>query len=167
MAKWIILMLVMITVLGGCREQDNARYVEMTSRIFVFNVRVAEASYLVTLKVLRTIPEGASVIASFTNPDGGEAIIVEQKIWPKRDKIVLESPALSCVKKDKPYPYDIKILRPNGEILQVLAGVITSTLDQTILPDRPLFVGPGYEPNPELSGRADGKIDWPTKSPCL
>lgn len=167
MAKWIAFVLVTITVLAGCREQSSERYVEMTSRIFVFNVRVAEASYLVTLKVVQAIPDGASVIASFANPDGGEAIIVEQKIWPKRDKIVLESPALNCVKRDKPYPFNVKILKPNGEILQVLAGAITSTLDQTILPDRPLVVGPGYEPNPELSGRADGKIDWPTKSPCL
>ena len=35
---------------------------------------------------------------------------------------------------------------------------MASSQDQSMLPDRPLVVGPLYTPNPELAGHPDGKL---------
>jgi hypothetical protein len=156
----------MLILAAGCREQAGNDYVKLTGSIFIFNYRIAEANYVVTLAKLKPTPEGARVIARFDNPAGGERLVIDKKIWTNNDRIVLESDALSCVAKGKPYRYDIEILGPDGTKLQLLAGSITSTLDQDILPDRPLVVGPVYTPNPELKGRRDGKIPGLVKAPC-
>jgi hypothetical protein len=164
------LMIGFIAVTGlftaGCREQVDGAYVSLTGKLFVFNYRIAEATYLVTLVKLQPTPDGARVTGIFDDPAGDNRIIVEQKIWVNNDKIILESPALNCVVKDKPYRFDVEISGPNGVVLQKLSGVITSSLDQDILPDHPLVVGPAYTPNPVLEGHPDGKIPGLMKAPC-
>ena len=88
----------------------------------------------------------------------GQAIVVRQKIWPKLDKVTIESPPLHCVTKGKPYAVSIAIEDAGGATLQTLKTTITSSEDQDRLPDAPLVVGPAYTPNPELSGHPDGKL---------
>jgi hypothetical protein len=145
-------------VLAGCRENPADAYVEITGKIFIFNYRVATATYVVTLGKLRPIPEGTIVRTRFDNPAGGERIVVEQKVWPKLEKIAIESPPVFCIVKDQPYAFEIELLGIGGQLLQKLDGRVISSLDQTALPDRPLVVGPVYTPNPELAGRPNGKV---------
>jgi hypothetical protein len=152
---------------AGCRDQESSAYVTLTGNIFIFNYRIAEANYVVTLAKLKPTPEGAKVIGRFDDPAGGDKIIIEKKIWTNNDKIVLESEALRCVVKNKPYQFEVEVRGPDDTVLQKLSGKIVSTLDQDVLPDRPLVVGPIYTPNPELAGRADGKIPRLAKAPCL
>lgn len=160
------LILFALCALTGCREHVGADYVRLTGKIFVFNYRIAEASYLVTFVKLKPTPEGALVIAVFDNPAGGAKIQIEKKIWVNNDRIVLESAALHCVKKGKPYQFNVQILGPDGAVLQNIVGSIVSTLDQDVLPDRPLVVGPAYTANPELAGNPSGKIANPFKAAC-
>ncbi len=148
---------------SGCREIPAEAYVEMTGRIFVFNYRLATATYVVTLGKLRPIPEGAVAETRFDDPRGGDVILVTQKVWPKLDKIAIESPPVFCIVKNRPYKFSIVIKDAAGAELQTLDGAITSSLDQTVLPDVPLVVGNAYEPNPALKGRPDGK--FPGNSP--
>ena len=68
--------------------------------------------------------------------------MVEQKVWPKLDKVTLESPALTCVVKNKPYAIAISIKGADGAVLQKIDTTLMSTEDQSILPDRPLVIGP-------------------------
>ncbi len=52
----------------------------------------------------------------------------------------------------------IRIEGADGAVLQKIDTTMMSTEDQSILPDRPLVVGPLYTPNPELAGQPDGKL---------
>ena len=141
----------------GCREIPNDAYVELTGKIFVFNYRVATATYVVTLGKLRPLPEGAIVETRFDDPRGGAPLIVMEKIWPKLEKIAIESPPVYCIVKGRPYSFTIVIKDAAGTELQKLEGGVTSSLDQTVLPDVPLVVGNAYEPNPDLIGHPNGK----------
>ncbi|WP_274627719.1 hypothetical protein [Arvimicrobium flavum] len=145
--------------LGGCRESaGKGDYFEISGRLFSFNYRVATAVYIVTLRPLKPIQQGQVAVATFENPAGGEPIVVEQKVWANLDKVTIESPPLECVVKDRPYSASIVISGPDGQQLQALETTITSDLDQSVLPDRPLVIGPVYELNPELAGHPDGRL---------
>lgn len=143
---------------GGCREVKIDDYFALSGRVFIFNYRIATATYVVTLDTLRPVPDGSIAIAAFENPAGGELLKVEEKIWPKMERISLESPPLRCVVKDKPYAFSINIVGSDGKIIQEIKSTLVSTLDQSVLPDRPLVIGQGYEANPELAGHPDGKL---------
>jgi hypothetical protein len=142
---------------AGCREIPPGAYVELTGKLFVFNYRVATATYLITLGKLKPLPEGAVAETQFDNPRGGAPLIVTQNIWPKLEKIAIESPPVFCIIKGRPYHFSISIRDQAGVELQNLDGAVTSSLDQTVLPDIPLVVGNAYEPNPDLAGHPDGK----------
>ncbi len=73
-------------------------------------------------------------------------------------KATIEEPAAGCVVKDRPYAVSIGIEGPDGSVRQTIETTLTSVDDQSILPDRPLVVGPLYAPNPELAGHPDGKL---------
>ena len=55
-------------------------------------------------------------------------------------------------------PVSIVIEGEDGKALQKLETTVVSSLDQIVLPDAPLVVGPGYTPNPELAGRPGGDL---------
>lgn len=152
-------------VIGGCQREADEQLVELSGRIFVFNYRVATASYLVTLRKTGHIPEGSVAEAAFENPSGGDALTTREKIFAIDDRITLESPHLHCVVKDKPYTVTISILDKSGKLLQKIDTSITSDLDQTALPSKPLVIGPGYEPNPEVF-KADGTADLRNADNC-
>ena len=153
--------------LGACRDQvGEGQYFAISGKLFEFNYRLAKATYIVTLNPLQPVEEGQVAIASFENPAGGEPIVIEQKIWPKLAHVTLESPPLTCVVKDKPYAVSIKIQAADGTVKQTLDTTITSSLDQSILPDRPLVVGPVYELNEELAGHPDGRLPDQPKPDC-
>jgi hypothetical protein len=160
------IVVIVVGMIAGCREQTGDDYVRLTGKIFVFNYRIAEASYLVTLAKLKPTPEGARVIGQFDNPAGGRKVLIDKKIWVNNDRIVLESEALRCVVKDRPYQFTIDILDQDGAKLQTISGSIISTLDQSILPDRPLVVGPAYTPNPDLEGAKLGNFLGSNVEPC-
>ena len=150
-------LLVTLLSAAGCREAPRDAYVELTGKIFVFNYRVATATYVVTLGKLRPIPEGAVVETRFDDPRGGDPLILTEKIWPKLERIAIESPPVFCIVKGRPYGFSIVIKDAAGAELQKLSGAVTSSLDQSVLPDVPLVVGNAYEPNPDLVGHPDGK----------
>jgi hypothetical protein len=145
--------------LGACRDSSSeAERFEIAGKLFVFNYRVATASYLVNLEPLGPVEDGQVAIAQFENPAGGDPILVRTKIWPKLAKTTIESPPLRCVVKDKPYAVRIAIEDSAGRVVQTLDTTMISSEDQSILPDAPLVVGPVYTPNPVLAGHPDGKL---------
>jgi hypothetical protein len=152
---------------SACRESGGeGEYFALGGRIFVFNYRVATATYLVNLVPLQPVEEGQTAVASFEDPAGGEPLVVRKKIWPNMAKTTIESPPLRCVVKDRPYAISIKIEGPDGSVRQTIETTLASTDDQSILPDKPLVVGPLYTPNPELAGHPDGKLPDSGAPPC-
>jgi hypothetical protein len=165
----VLLALAMLGILGAsaCRESGGeGEYFALGGRIFVFNYRVATATYLVNLVPLRPVEDGQTAVVSFEDPAGGEPLVVRKKIWPNMAKTTIESPPLRCVVKDRPYAISIKIEGPDGSVRQTIETTLASTDDQSILPDKPLVVGPLYTPNPELKGHPDGKLPSPDAPPC-
>jgi hypothetical protein len=159
-------LLVAVLALGACRESGKDQLFEISGKLFEFNYRLGIATYVITLNPLHPVGEGQMAVVSFENPAGGEPLVVRQKIWPKLPHITLTSPPLSCVVKDKPYTVSIRIEDSGGSLLQELDTTITSSQDQTILPDVPLVTGPVYELNPELAGHPDGHLPNQPKPDC-
>jgi len=168
MARAAIFVAVLVSLIaGGCRDtvRDGDLFA-IAGKLFVFNYRVAAATYLVTLKPLGQTNEGLTAIASFEDPAGGEPIILRQPVWPKLDKQTLESPPVQCIVKDRPYKVSIRIEDQNGATLQTIETTLVSTLDQIVLPDKPLVVGPAYTPNPDLAGHPGGKMGRTANCPA-
>ncbi|ESY67721.1 MULTISPECIES: hypothetical protein [Mesorhizobium] len=162
-------MLIAAVALGACRDtgkDGEGKLFEVSGKIFVFNYRLARATYVVTLRPLQPMGEGQVAVASFQNPAGGAPIVVEQKVWPKLGKVSLESPALTCIVKNKPYAIAISIKGADGAVLQKIDTTLMSTEDQSILPDRPLVIDQLYTANPDLAGHPDGKLPGEPKPDC-
>jgi len=150
--------------LAAC-QRETEKLVEVSGHIFVFNYRVASATYLVTLKKTGPIPDGTVAIAKFDDPAGGEPIVVNEKVFPAWDKITLQSPNVRCVRKDKPYSVDIRLVDAGGRTLQELKTQLVSDVDQSVLPSKPLVLGAGYERNPEVF-KPDGTLDYAQPDDC-
>jgi hypothetical protein len=165
---WLVaLALLSVFSISACRESGGeGEYFALAGKIFVFNYRVATATYLVNLVPLQPVEEGQTAVASFEDPAGGEAIVVRKKIWPNMAKTMIESPPLRCVVKDRPYKVSIAIEGPDGAVRQTIETTMASSEDQSLLPDKPLVVGPLYTPNPELKGNPGGALPDSEMPPC-
>ena len=160
-------LLLAAAALGACRDEGGAgQYFKVSGRLFEFNYRLAKATYIITLNPLQPMDGGQTAVGTFENPAGGEPIVVRQKIWPRLQHVTLESPPLTCVVKDKPYAVKITIEDAGGSVVQTLDTTVTSSLDQSVLPDRALVVGPVYELNKELEGHPDGRLPDAPKPDC-
>lgn len=169
MADWrkaLVALLLAVGALAGCRDSGPGERFALSGRLFVFNYRVATVQYLVTLKPLQPMTDGEMAVAHFENPAGGAAIVVRQKVWPKLDKVTIQSPPLTCVEKDRPYKVSISIEGPQGDVLQTIETTMVSSQDQSMLPDAPLVIGPLYDPNPLLRGHPDGRLPGTQRAAC-
>jgi hypothetical protein len=138
-----------LAALAGC--SDNSPYVELRGGGFLFNYRIAEATADLVLAALKPLPEGAVLEVNFENPAGGDPIVLRQEARADQVKFDFVTPPLKGIQKDKPYAVSIRLLDKSGKELQRIDKPFHSTLDQSILPDKPLVVGPVYTPNPELN----------------
>jgi hypothetical protein len=143
----ILSLLVLSLTLASCKDSARMSYLELSGRILIFNPRMATATFVVTLNVLKSPPIGSKVIAAFDDPAGGSRLEMEQPVRDGQTKVAFESPSLFCIKKDTPYNFDVDLLASDGVSLQRISSSITSTLDQSVLPEVPLVEGPGYALN--------------------
>jgi hypothetical protein len=159
-----ITLLAATALLAGCQRESDT-LAEVSGHIFVFNYRVAMATYLVTLKKKASFPGGAVAIAEFENPAGGDPLVTNEKIFAAWDKITLQSPAVHCVKAGRPYAVNIRLVDASGKVLQSLKTTVTSDTDQSLMPSKPLVVGPLYTKNPDVF-KADGTVDYGSDDAC-
>lgn len=68
--------------LGACRDSGEGDYLAVAGKLFVFNYRIAQATYHLTLTKVRKVPGDAMLETTFENPAGGEPFIVRQNVWP-------------------------------------------------------------------------------------
>ncbi|WP_411035224.1 hypothetical protein [Shinella sp. BYT-45] len=161
MRKLLSVLLPLALLLSACQREAGPDPLKLTGKRFVFNYRLAYATYLVTLEQAEPLPEGSVVKAAFEDPAGGAPLTLERKIFPALPRVVLESPDVTCVKKGRPYKVEIAVVGPDGSRLQSLETEVTSSLDQSVLPEKALVVGPGYEKNPEVfkDGKAPARFE--------
>lgn len=155
MRKPFLILLPLALMLASCQRETGPDPLKLTGKMFVFNYRLAYATYMITLDRNEPVPEGSVVRAEFENPAGGAPLTLERKLFPNLKRIALESPDVTCVKKGQPYKVAISVVGPDGEALQSLETQVVSNADQSILPAKALVVGPGYDKNPEVF--KDGK----------
>ncbi len=151
--------------LAACQREEQREVAKISGRMFVFNYRVATATYLLTLQPLSPIREGSMIEADFENPRGGDALAVSERLFPKNPKILLQSPPVECVKQDRPYNVTIRLKAPDGHLIQTIETTVKSDTDQSLLPAKPLVVGPLYTPNPDVF-RGDGTTDMKPVQDC-
>jgi hypothetical protein len=136
--------------LAGCLDDDKSPYVELRGGGFQFNYRIAEATATVVLGTLRKLPANSLIEVNFENPAGGAPIVLRKPVGADDTAIDFSTPPLTGIVKDKPYQLTVRLLDKDGKELQRIEKPYKSNLDQSILPEKPLVVGPGYAPNPEL-----------------
>ncbi|HEY7749990.1 MAG TPA: hypothetical protein VH933_15110 [Aestuariivirgaceae bacterium] len=143
-AKFLVLL-----ALAGC-DDSGGPAASLAGGGFVFNYRIGEAFYGVVVKIEKDLPQQAVIEAEFQDPAGGNPIEMSEPIRSDRRKYMLRTRALKGVKQGVPYKVVVEILdKPGGEVIQRLERTFKSDIDQSILPEAPLVVGPGYTPNPE------------------
>lgn len=145
-----IVLVVTLMGLAACTDEARTSYLDLQGRVFIFNPRLATATYVVTLAVRKAPPPGSKAVAVFDNPAGGDPLTSEQKVRDGQARIDFESDPLRCVAKGKTYHFTVTLYDAAGKELQTLKSEITSTLDQSILPPAPLVIGPAYDKNPAL-----------------
>lgn len=161
--SWLVLPPLLL-VLAACQRETGTDPLKLTGKMFVFNYRLAYATYMVTLDRIEPVPEGSVVRAEFENPAGGAPLTLERRLFANLTRVALESPDISCVKKGVPYKVSIRVVGPDGAVLQSLETQVTSSADQSILPAKALIVGPGYDRNPEVfkDGKAPAHFETAT-----
>jgi hypothetical protein len=144
---------VLLTLLvASCREDGD--YLAVAGGGFVFNYRIAEATYGIALKPMRELPADAVVEATLENPAGGEAIVMRKQGPFNPTRISFQTPPVQGVVKGKPYKVVVVLRDASGATLQTIEKTFTSELDQSVLPERPLAIGPGYQKNIDESTTA-------------
>jgi hypothetical protein len=154
-----------LAFLSACQREDVNEPLKLSGKVFIFNYRVAQATYVITLARNGPLPEESFAVTQFENPAGGAPIKTRTKIFPFWQKVALESPPVHCIVKGRPYAIAIRVVDKDGNLLQQIDTTLTSTLDQTIMPSKPLVVGPIYTPNPEVF-HADGTRDYAQGADC-
>lgn len=150
-----------LVLAGGC-QREAEEYITINGKVFIFNIRLASAFYMLTLNRLPATPDDAVVVAEFEDPAGGPPLVKQQKVFPKMLRIDLQSPNIDCVVTGKPYKIHIVLKSVEGRELQTIDTTLTSTLDSTMLPERALFEGPAYSRTKE-GFNADGSIRFRKK----
>jgi hypothetical protein len=145
-------MLMLAILLGACEDAGKPP-LALAGGGFIFNYRIAEVFYGVSLKPQRRIAAGAVLEGEFENPAGGPNLIVRETLGEAKLVYSLQTPPLQGVKAGKPYRVEVRLIE-GGRITGRVARTFTSDLDQEMLPSAPLTLGPGYTPNPELSKKA-------------
>lgn len=147
---------VAVVALAACEPADGP-YVELTGGGFLFNYRIAEATYGMVATARRTVPEGTVFIAEFEDPANplpdGEMLRVEMIPTAGQKRFALNSPPVTGVIADRDYTVTLTLMTPGGETIETHEKTYRSKIGSDVLPDRPLTVGPGYAPNPGNSAK--------------
>lgn len=159
MMRWIsisrlvataLAVIVALFMVGWWTREDPAEkpWLEIAGSGFLFNYRIAEVSYGFTAFVVRPLPTGSIIEAGFEDPAGGPDLLVRQRVGTGTARYGFQSPPVRGVRADTPYRVSVRILdREETTELWRHEFTVASQLDDDVMPERPLTVGPGYARN--------------------
>lgn len=133
---------------AGC-EGEKGPPIAIEGGGFIFNYRIAEVFYGVSVKPLRKLAPGTTLEAEFDDPAGGPAIRVSEPVTGDKLAYALRTPPLSGVKSGRDYKVVVVAKAADGKEIGRAERVFRSSIDQEVNPEKPLTIGPGYTPNPE------------------
>lgn len=136
-----------LSLVGAC-SNESGPWLDVTGGSFIFNFRLATASAGIIVVAGRELPEGSAVEVAFENPGGGPALVLSERAAPGVRHFSFTFEPLSGIKADVDYLAIVRLLDSEGKELERIEKPYRSQVDQSILGDKPLTVGPGYAPNP-------------------
>ncbi|MEQ8479471.1 MAG: hypothetical protein RIC18_02355 [Hoeflea sp.] len=156
-AAAIILVLGLLTIGFMTRKGPEERpAIGIAGGGFIFNYRESDVFYGFTAQVLKPLPAGSVLVSAFEDPGGGPPLVVETRLHARSTRYKVRSPSVRGVKAGSPYRVAIRLCdRTRSRLLWSEERIFSSQIDDTIVPDRPLTIGPGYSPNPDLSRAGD------------
>lgn len=151
----VFALLAVLFAIGWVTRQDVGElpYLKLVGGGFIYNYRVSDVYYGFTAVVLKPIPTGSIVEASFEDPGGGPALIVRQRIGGvEMARFAMRSPPVRGVRAGHPYHVTLRLLdRESGQVIWTHDQTFTSQIDDDIVPKTPLTIGPGYARNPQAA----------------
>lgn len=138
--------------LGAC--SGSGEYLTVAGGGFIFNYRIAEATYGIALKPMRDLPADGVIEARLQDPAGGEPFVIRKAGPFNPTRIAFQTPPVRGVVKNEPYTVVVVLTDGAGAILQTIERRYKSDIDQSVLPERPLAIGPGYQENIDASESA-------------
>jgi hypothetical protein len=135
--------------LAACSE--SGPYLEVSGGSFIFNYRLAEAYAGLIAARRRTLPENARIEAVFEDPAGGPPIVLSKDVTPGRREYSFTTDALTGIRANRDYAVTVRLIAADGTAIETLDKKFRSDVDQSILGDKPLTIGPGYTRNPALA----------------
>lgn len=150
-----VAVVIVLGAVGWATRDDPAQkpYIGIAGGGFIYNYREADVYYGFTAHVLKPLPVGTWMIADFEDPAGGPPLSVETRLHARSVRYGVRSPGVRGVKAGKPYHVNIRLYDyTRTRLIWAVEKDFVSQIDDTVVPDKPLTIGPGYFPNPELSG---------------
>ena len=95
MIRPFLILLPLALLLAACQRETGPDPLKLSGKMFVFNYRLAYATYMVTLERTEPVPDGSVVKAEFENPAGGAPLTLERKLFPNLKRVALESPDIT------------------------------------------------------------------------
>ncbi|MCB8836886.1 hypothetical protein [Aurantimonas sp. VKM B-3413] len=132
-------------------DLSETPYLKIAGSGFIFNYRVADATYGFTALVQKPVKNFSIIAADFENPAGGPPLHVEHRLSPRTTRYGLQTPPVRGIEKGKPYKVTVQLIQNgDGAVLFKDSFTVTSNLSDAVLPPEPLTIGPGYTRNPNL-----------------
>ena len=120
---------------------------------FLYNYRIAETRYGLSMRIVHPVPVGSRLEVTFENPAGGDPFIVTRSLGPEISLIGVESPALPDVATGRDYAVVIRLRdRVTNEVTETHERRFRTNIEPSVMPKKPLTVGPGYHRNPDNPG---------------
>ncbi len=128
----------------------NSPFLKILGGGFMFNYREGEVFYGFTALVVRPLASGSIIEASFENPAGGAPLVVAERVSTMTNRYALRTPPLRGVEANRPYHVAIKVYdREKKALLWAEEHTYSSQISDTVVPEKPLTIGPGYHLNPD------------------
>jgi hypothetical protein len=150
-----VLAVAALFALGWASRKDPAEkpYLAIAGGGFIFNYRVADVFYGFTAYVQKPLEVGSIIEAEFEDPGGGPPITTSTRVNARTTKYSLRTPTVRGVEAGKPYKVTIRLYDYRHEtLIETHEKTYVSKIADTIVPDRPLTIGPGYHRPPEQAG---------------
>ena len=132
------------------RRQARIGKIAVTGGGFLYNYRIGEIRYGVSIQVVHPVPIGTRVEVAFEDPAGGPPILVTRSLGTDSNRVPVESPPVRGLEQGNGYQVTVRLRdRDTDAVMETHERTFKVTVDPDLVPDRPLTVGPGYRRNPE------------------
>jgi hypothetical protein len=147
-----VLLLILFSFGWATRHDPSEKpYLAVIGGGFIYNYREGEEFYDVVTEVQKPLAEGSIVEVEFKNPAGGAPFVVSERVSARTNRYAFHSPQIHGVVGGKPYKVEIRIYdREKTKLIWSTTREFKSDLDDDVVPKKPVVIGPGYTPNPDL-----------------